>query len=545
MDITRRSFVAGAAVAGGSLAASTLACQAAHASEPSNNASADIPCTIPSSEGLVPDYWPTDGTPAFVAEPITDIAREEEANVIICGCGFAGACAAASAAENGAHVIVLEKRDTYGANGYSVAAIGDRIHKAHGVEIDREAFISDMMATAGGYRANEALIRNFVNRSGEAMDWMLDILDGKIAEPSLGTTQQTIGGITWWASDVSFVTEQTYGLIPLLLEYAQSFGSTEILYETPACQLVTDGAGAVAGVIARDADGSYVKYIARQGVILATGGYEHSVERLKKCLRPRDLMCSAWLNTNSENTGDGHEMGLAVGGFEDEYPHCSCLDPSGTPNHTFFGAAMNSFLRVNDLGQRFMNEGVPFDYRANAIGYQIGAHCWTLTDGDVLEHLPRINPDAPYTPEQQLETLEADCLKADTLEELAEQMGVNYSTLQATIDRYNALYEAGEDADFGTPINSMAPVKTPPFYAVNERAVHLATVCGLQVDRNSAVLSLAKRAPIPGLYAIGNVSGSMFSTTYPHHISAVSLGRCLTMGYVVARILTGAEEPLA
>lgn len=544
--LSRRAFLGGSAVLAGGLATGLAGCapQSKSAAEASAETSAHKATEVlPSNESLQPNYWPAEGTPAFIAEPIGDVSEVAEYDVVICGCGFAGACAAASAAEQGARVAVLEKRSTFGANGYGVAAVGDRIHKAAGVEIDVNKFVSDLMATAGGYRANEGLIRNFVNRSGEAMDWMLDILGDDITPPTLGTQQMEIGGLTWWASDISFVVEQTAGLIPLLLSYAESFGNTDILFETPACQLVQDG-DSVVGVIAKSKSGKYVRYDAAQGVILATGGYEHNIERLRKCLRPRDLMCAAWLNMNSENTGDGHEMGLAVGGYEDEYPHCSCTDPSGTPNHTFFGAAMNSFLRVNDQGERFMNEGIPFDYRANSIGNQIGAHCWTLVDGDVLLHLPRINPTAPYTPEEQLQTLEADCLKADTLEGLAEQMGVDYATLQKTIDRYNALYEAGEDKDFGTPAVSMASVKTPPFYAVDESIVHLATVCGLQVTRNSEVISLKERKPIPHLYAIGNVSGSMFATTYPHHISAVSLGRCLTMGYVVGRILAGAEQAL-
>lgn len=547
-SVSRRTFIGGSAILAATAASAALAgCAPKTGSSQSDTTFSTseevLHEAIPSCEGFEPNYWPSEGKPAFVANSIDDVSKTEDYDIVICGCGFAGANAAASAAENGAKVAVLEKRSTFGANGYNIAAIGDRVHKAAGIEINIDEFVSDMMATAGGYRANESLIRNFVKRSGEAMDWMLDILEGKVTPPVIGTTEAKIGGITWWPSDVSFPIDQTAGLIPHILEYAESFGSTDIFYDTPACQLVQSSDGSIEGVIAFR-DGEYVRYNASKGVILATGGYEHSKERLQKCLRPRDLMCRAWLNMNTENTGDGHEMGLSVGGFEDEYPHCSCTDPSGTPNHTFFGASMNSFLRVNDLGKRFMNEGIPFDYRANSIGNQIGAHCWTLTDGNVLDHLAKISADSPYTPEEQLETLEADCYKADSLEDLARQINVNYDALKETIDRYNSLCEAGEDTDFGTPAFFMSTVKNPPFYAVDEGIVHLATVNGLQVDQNSAVLSLKDRAPIPNLYAIGNTSGSMFATTYPHHISAVSLGRCLTMGYVVSRILTGAEEAI-
>ena len=302
---TRREFLKGAGLFAGAAATMGLAGCA-----PQTKAEADLAATgteepvttetksLPSSEGFEPSYWPEEGTVAFVAEPITDIAEVREYDVVVCGCGFAGACVSASLAENGKKVAILEKRDTYGANGYSVAAIGDRVHKAMGVEIDKDRFVSDLMATAGGYRANEGLIRNFVNRSGEAMDWLLDMVGDKIAEPTLGTNQMEIGGITWWASDVSFVNDQMSGVIPHVLDYAQSFGTVDLLYSTPACQLIQEEDGSISGVIAKDESGNYIQFNAADAVVLATGGYEHNVERLKKCLRPRDLMCAAWLNMN-------------------------------------------------------------------------------------------------------------------------------------------------------------------------------------------------------------------------------------------------------
>ena len=104
----------------------------------------------------------------------------------------------------------------------------------------------------------------------------------------------------------------------------------------------------------------------------------------------------------------------------------------------------------------------------------------------------------------------------------------------------NAACEAGEDVKFQTPKDYLIKLDTPPYYAMEESGAFLATVGGLTVNEHSEVLD-RNGNPIPGLYASGNVSGSMFYDTYPHQISGVSTGRCLTFGYILGRRLAGVE----
>ena len=74
------------------------------------------------------------------------------------------------------------------------------------------------------------------------------------------------------------------------------------------------------------------------------------------------------------------------------------------------------------------------------------------------------------------------------------------------------------------------------FYANLEGAAALCTAGGLQITPNSEVLDTEFNV-IPGLYAIGNVSGSMFHGTYPHNLNCISHSRCITFGYNVAKQL--------
>lgn len=554
--ISRRSFLCRGAAAGAALAiAGISSCSPSDASNDSSSSANDAEkaattdASYPSSEpfeGLQP---PIEGEIAFVADPIPSdqIVETVDVDVVVCGAGWAGCCAAASAAEGGASTILLQKGDVISCNGGEIAAFGDSVHAHYDEIIDPEVYIADLMYTAN-FKIDENVVRRFVNRSGEAMDWLMGIVDGKITYPVLSLAAHDVrGGINWYSSAVSFNEGGgTAALAPILLEYATESGNLDVRYNTPACQLVQDDTGRVTGVIGVNENGEYIQFNAANGVILATGGYEFNWERLKKCLIPRDLQVRAYMNSSTGNTGDGHEMGLAVGGFEDEYPHCFCNDPSGTLSGASFGAAMHPFLRVNDFGVRFVNEAIPSNFLANSVASQVGAHDWVIADSKMAEDMGKIRDLVipGVTAEQETELFIQDSETADTLEELAEKMGVDPDVFVATVNRYNELVEKGEDTDFHKPANKLSSVTEPPFYACNEGQILLATENGLRVNSDAAVLSLQTKKPIPGLYAVGTCAGSMFHDTYPHHCSGISLGRALTYGWIAGRILSGVEEPV-
>ena len=555
--LSRRSFLKSGLAAGIVVAGTNLAgCapktdQKGNANTPTSNTSDKALETselMPSSEQFA-GLEPPAGEVAFIADPIApeDIAETVEADVVVCGAGWSGCCAAASAAEGGAKVVLLQKGSTPTCNGGEIASFGDKVHEYYNDILDPEEYITDLMYT-GSWRVDENVVRRFVNRSGEAVDWLMGIVGDKIEYPQLSISKTTRrGGLNWYSSAVNFnAGGGVAAMAPMLIEYMESLGKSEVRYNTPACQLVQNDEGRITGVIAKTPNGQYVQFNASRGVVLATGGYEFNWSRLKKCLRPRDLQVRAWVNGCFGNTGDGHEMGLAAGGFEDEYPHALCTDPSGTKSGGAFGAAIHPFLRVNDYGLRFVNEAIPSNFLANAINAQVGAHDWVIADANIATNIDKIRDlTIPgVTPEQEAEGFIADSVTSDTLEGLADQMGVDPVAFVASVNRYNELCEKGLDEDFHAPAEKLAAVVTPPFYACDEGQINLSTQSGLRVNSDSAVLSHETNAPIPGLFAVGTCSGSMFYGTYPHHCSGASLGRGLTYGMIAGRILSGAEEPL-
>ena len=554
MKLDRRSFLKGAVATGAVATASAFiaGCSPSASAEkraeqsPDESTFSNASSVYPSNEAFE-GLQPPEGKIAFAADPISDdeIAEVFDTDVVVCGAGWAGCCAATSAAEGGASVVLLQKGDVIATNGMEIASVGDAVHAHYNEIIDPDQYIKDLLYTAN-FKVDQNVVRRCVYRSGEAMDWLMGIVEDKVEYPTLTLkTHDVRNGIDFYPSAVTFA-ETCSKLCEVLLEYATSVGTIDVRYKTPACQLVQDESGAIVGVIGKNEDGDYIRFNASQGVILATGGYEFNWARLQRCIIPRFLQVRAYLNGSFGNTGDGHEMGLAVGASEDDYPHCFCNDPSGTLDGGSFGAAAHAWLRVNDCGLRFVNEAMPTNFLANSIASQPRAHDWVIADSNMAENMAKIRDYTipGTTPEQEVEDFIKNSQVADTLEELAEKMGVDPDVFVATVNRYNEFVKNGEDEDFHKPVYKLTGVTEPPFYACDEGQILLATENGLQVNSDAAVLNAETRRPIPGLYAVGTCAGSMFHDTYPHHCSGISLGKGLTYGWIAGRILSGVEEPV-
>ncbi len=492
-----------------------------------------------------PAYTPVaagDGKIAYELDPIdpAQVIEERDVDVLVCGLGPAGYAAALSCAQHGLKTVAIEKNDTGTINSSTIGGLTDRIHKMYGVEFDAEEWLGEAM-TKNGYRANQDLYRQLIKIQEEAVNWWLDQLPFKDEDYKLtffGYSGQefdfrepydkTARDHSWNTSiNIPFASPTDFRdhLTNCVLE-----SGAEILYETPVVQLITDEAGNVIGAYGKNADG-YIKFNTAKGVVLSTGGYEHNLKKLKECCRPRDLQLCAWLTYARNCTGDGHEIAKAVGGMEDEYPHPLMLDPM----------QLMPYVRVNFQGKRFIGEYETYDHLASAMQAQYGGFDYFITDANVMEAVDAMwSPSSScYGPKEVWAgaATSPNALVADTLEELAEKMGVPVDNFVATIQRWNEMCDADGDVDYGYPKEHMHRIDTAPFYATREMAESLATSGGLQVNEFSQVLNTAG-LPIEGLYALGNTSGSMFYGTYPHSMNCLSHTRCVAFGWQVGKTLS-------
>ncbi|MFD0703278.1 hypothetical protein DMP06_09510 [Slackia equolifaciens] len=548
-DVSRRGFLAGAMASGALAAAALSGCS------PSTSGSSSTEQAAEETSSLVSDgYYVREDLNALSMAPEGEVAYEDgaisddevveeiECDLLIFGAGPAGLSAAASASENGLNVVLLEKGAAISAHATQLGNYNSRFLTEADHAIDPTEVIY-AARIASQYRCNEEIWRTYIERSGEATEWLEDtIIKGELGEVIPGEPERIVDGLRWsgsyimWGGGAAGYTE-AYNMVQ---DFCLSNG-VDLRFETPGVQLIQDENGAIVGGYGKSADG-YIKITASKGVLLATGSYEYNPEMMEKCVRPRDRMAWAWCNPATTDTGDGHLMGLAVGAGMDDYPHPVMVDNSGAKDGSFYSVALFPTMRVNDAGKRFTNIGIPFNFLANSIQYQRGGHDFCLMDGKMHETAAALLGPAvaAFDIDEVCEKFVNSSVECQTIAELAEAIGCDEATLQDTIDEWNAACEAGEDVKFQTPKDYLIKLDTPPYYAMEESGAFLATVGGLTVNEHSEVLD-RNGNPIPGLYASGNVSGSMFYDTYPHQISGVSTGRCLTFGYILGRRLAGVE----
>jgi succinate dehydrogenase/fumarate reductase flavoprotein subunit len=312
--------------------------------------------------------------------------------------------------------------------------------------------------------------------------------------------------------------------------------------EAPARELVTDERGAVVGLVV-DRAGQTVRVGARKGVVLACGGFEWNPELVRahigydvKPLSPPN------------NVGDGLTMAADVGAhltnlnsywgtpvmFDPEISRDGELVPQFE-----WGRGAPASIVVNGKGRRFANEALPYNdfpkafgvYDPDAIEFPNAAPAFLVFDRTVRDG-QRILSMEPGGPEPDW------VHRADTIAELAEQIGVEPAALEATVARYNEHAREGLDPDFRRNERGLmspgqvAPIEQAPFYAVEMYPGTLGTNGGPQIDADGRVLRRGGGV-VDGLYAAGNTAANVFGWAYPS--GGGTLGNALVFGYRAGR----------
>ncbi|MBW2272367.1 MAG: FAD-binding protein [Deltaproteobacteria bacterium] len=325
--------------------------------------------------------------------------------------------------------------------------------------------------------------------------------------------------------------------------------------DTPARELVIED-GRVVGIVA-EKEGQPFRIRATRGVILGAGGFEGNQAMREKYL-PNPTRAE-WTCGNPDNTGDIIEMGLDAGAAVDLMDDAWWGPTSVVPGEDIarmlvIEKSLPGSILVSKAGRRFVNEAAPYIDIVNSM---------------YATHTPE-NPcvpayfvfDATYrqkymcgpimqgsaSPDWMVKKFfsEGYLKRANTIEELAGQLGVDAEGLRDSVARNNEYAKTGKDPEFNRgdniydryygdsqvePNPCIGPIEKAPFYAIEAFAGELGTKGGLAVDEQARVLHTSGQA-IPGLYAIGNCSSAVMGRSYPG--AGATIGPACAFGYVAA-----------
>ena len=473
---------------------------------------------------------------AMADEATGEQTWDDEADVVVVGLGAAGAAAAIEAINAGASVCVIEKAERGGgatirSGGIIYMGGGTGLQTTLGVE-DTPENMRAYVTKAAGPSADAELLDVFCSESLGLYDWLVEqgvSFDGKLDDVSHYASTNGFTDICLIYSgnerakeyrDVA--TSVPRGHVPIgcavglydALEAVVEAGA-DMHYSTTATDLVTDEAGAIIGVVATDASGASLRFKANGGVVISAGAFTYN-DQMVSDANADALLCGR--RTGFEyDLGDGIRMAQRV------------------------GAATRSMSRINASEFLYLYgdlaSGTLLDYR----GLRMLAEDWygAWIGREVLER----TPEACYVfvDDPMYQNIKANAFgaylepvaQADTIDALAEAVGLPVASAVESVERYNGFCEAGEDADYYKSAEYLKPIATAPFYAFasTPALTSFHTLGGLKINTQAQVVN-HDGEPIAGLYAAGRSSCGIFGE-YPG--SGSSIADSLTFGRIAGQ----------
>lgn len=545
-DMSRRGFVASAGIAAGAAVAGTVR-----------------------------------GTQAWakVAPTAAEVAWDMVCDVLVIGFGGAGACAAISAADQGAKVLLVDKAPEYLSGGntrYCEQVI-------LGWE-DEQVGYDFVTAMAEGHDdVTEEIRRMIASETVKNGEWVREH-GGEYADSPIKLDEETFRKVftniderlksnwvapmedgtwtffeycTWPNTSVlnNYQVSHYYGVqapknhkaywefVRTTVEtYADSIACW---FNSPASKLIRDReTGVVLGAVV-DHAGTPVNVFARNGVVLASGSYEASADKMQtfSAREGTTFVGSAY------NTGDAIDMAAEIGA---QMWHMNCLSgpfvnpPKPGSNQSWWcGGGLNratdsgNSIFVTPNGKRFMRECGMNHHGFMPVGdtymnQQLPKKFFAIMDADGFATSQFYGkPTYIKVPLDQV-------AQADTVEGVAEQLGIDAETLAQTVETYNAYCDQGFDEDFARYPESLAKIENGPFYGIEYSGAFVNTQGGPKRDVNCQVLDPAGE-PIAHLYSAGEL-GSFWGGVY---IAGGNIGETMFTGRIAGANAAAAKDDAA
>lgn len=515
--------------------------------------------------------------------PVVDssTALPTEVDVVVVGSGAAALTGAFTAAVNGLTVLVLEKtRHLGGTCAYAGAGLwfpGNRVLARSGVEDTAEAGLTYFRSVVGD-RTPREVQEAFVGTGSELVEFLEDVgelefqylpfpdyynapgrakptgrsicpkpIEGSSLGAGLEYLRPTTGADKFDVDEPRELLTGGQSLIGQLLLALDKTGNVDIRVESPMESLVRED-DTLVGVVA--AGGQTVR--ARRGVLVGAGGYDNDPVRRREL---HGVPTTNWTACpTGGNTGDALAALQAVGGavdLLDEAWWCpGILFPNG---RAAFLPIVRGGIFVGPDGRRFTNESMPYDQAGH----------------DMLAKVREFGPDSEFwwVFDSSKEDAPGVCIpslvidefvgtpylrSADTVEELAAEIGVSVDGFRETIELFNQNAASGIDTEFHRgeddydlhfgqgegPNSQLIPIERGPFRAVRVVLSDLGTKGGAVAGSSAEVRDTDGNA-IKGLYAVGNSASSVAGHVYPGPGTPIASG--MVFAYRAVKAILSAD----
>ncbi len=511
-----------------------------------------------------------------------DIKETWDTDILVVGAGNAGMAAALYAAQNGLNLRVIETYNSTQDTRHWFGAVDSKLAEAAGsAPMNRKKLLSEISRYASG-KCNQGVVKMWIDESAALYDFVASYME---SDPYNYTCAFTSGEPAHWPdgcneeNTVYFFPEQEHTYVGsekarnvVFQECLEGMGYS-IDFNTTLVKLV-HADGKVTGAIAQNIlTGDLIQINAAKGVLLACGGYGGNPYMMTQ-LDPQSTAVITCTNAAPRDRGQGIRAAIWAGAAFDKEPASMLFDRGLVANGVNSGYVENSaafggrefpgtlkqynpgtqpFLKVNRNGQRFANESSPYNDILYAAGNQPGGVYAQVFDANYYEDILRfhtIGCSAMSQQEGMVEKLLAQyeeqglIQKAGTVEELADKLGFEGEAKEnflATVERYNELFDAQDDEDFGKPSVRLSEIRTAPFYGGWLGGSLLCTMQGISINENAQAMAADHSAPVEGLYVAGDNAGSMFAGNYPCLMPGLRCGSAMVQGIKAIKHMGGLE----
>ena len=414
-----------------------------------------------------------------------------DTEIVIIGAGGAGMTAAIMLQQAGKDFVILEKMPYVGGNTTKATggmnASETHYQKEQGIEDSNALFAADTMK--GGHALNDSsLVAVMANSSAGAIDW-LDTIGAELPKISFsgGASVNRIHAPADGSGVGAYLVDRFSAKLNEL--------GVKVMLETAATELLTDADGKIAGVKAVGPDAMYT--INAKAVILASGGFGAN-EAMYTTYRP-DLKGTVTTNAPGA-TGDGIVMAQALGADLVDIEQIQ-LHPTVEQTTSILiteSVRGDGAILVNQGGVRFTNELLTRDAVSAAELAQEGSYAYIIFDQKLRDNLKAV--------EKYVKS--GITVQADTIEGLAEQLGIDPATLAKTLNDWNEIVKNQRDTQFGRTTGMKEDLTTAPYYAIKIAPGIHHTMGGVKINTAAEVIN-TEGAAIPGLFAAGEVCGGV------------------------------------